>query len=68
MIDVQITTVHITIVPLCCIIMLVLLFLDEEMITIEQQKQHQQEQRERSLSPDSLEQRLFKQQMIPNDG
>jgi hypothetical protein len=37
----------------------------EEMISIEQTKQ---QQRERSLSPDSLEQRLLKQHMMPDDG
>ncbi|CAF3400209.1 unnamed protein product [Rotaria sp. Silwood1] len=37
--------------------------LGEEMIPIEQQQQ----QRERSLSPDSLEQRLFKQHIIPDN-
>jgi hypothetical protein len=38
----------------------------EEMIPIKQQQQHQQ--RELSLSPDSLEQRLIKHQMILDDG
>ncbi|CAF2397323.1 unnamed protein product [Rotaria sp. Silwood2] len=37
--------------------------LTEEMVPIEQQQQ----QRERSLSPDSLEQRLFKQHIIPDN-